>query len=91
MIDTIKNKPKAFLVVSRYNEDVSWIKTLTDNYIIYNKGEELSSEYNQIIAPNFGGNQYDIFRYIHDNYDNLPELIAFVQGDPFDHCLHDRG
>jgi hypothetical protein len=56
----------SFLVVSRFNEDISWINNYTSNYIIYNKGEELPSEYNQIMAPNFGGNQYDIFRYIHD-------------------------
>jgi hypothetical protein len=84
------NSIKAFLVISRFNEDISWINNYTSNYIIYNKGKELSSEYNQIMAPNFGGNQYDIFRYIYDNYDNLPNLIAFVQGDPFDHCLPER-
>jgi hypothetical protein len=84
------NKPKVFIVVSRYKEDVSWIDSLTDDYIIYNKGEKLPKKYKQILAPNFGGNQYDIFRYIHDNYDNLPELMAFVQGDPFDHCISDR-
>jgi hypothetical protein len=89
-MNIIENKLNAFLVISRYKEDVSWVKSLTDNYIIYNKGEELPSEYKQIIAPNFGGNQYDVFRYIHDNYDNLPELMAFVQGNPFDHCLSDR-
>lgn len=84
------NKIKAFLVVSRYNEDVSWIPFYTDNYIVYNKGESLPLEYKQILAPNFGANQYDIFRFIYDNYDNLPSLIAFVQGDPFDHCLPER-
>jgi hypothetical protein len=89
-MDINLKKPKAFIVISRYTEDVSWINQLTDDYIIYNKGEELSSEYKQIMTPNFGANQYDIFRFIYDNYDNLPDLIAFVQGDPFDHCLLDR-
>jgi len=89
-MDNNLKKPKAFLVISRYKENVEWIKSLTDNYIIYNKGEELSIEYKQIVAPNFGGNQYDIFRYIYDNYDNLPDLIAFVQGDPYDHCIPER-
>lgn len=83
-------KPKAFIVVSRYSEDVTWLDSLTSDYIIYNKGEELPSSYNQILAPNFGGNQYDVFRYIHDNYDQLPDVIAFVQGNPFDHCLPER-
>ena len=84
------NKIKAFLVVSRYNEDVSWVPFYTDNYIIYNKGESLPLEYRQVLVPNFGANQYDIFRFIYDNYDNLPSLMAFVQGDPFDHCLPKR-
>jgi hypothetical protein len=83
-------KPKALLVISRYNEDINWIKSLTDDYIIYNKGEELSLDYKQLILPNFGANQYDIFHYIYENYDNLPNLIAFMQGNPFDHCLSDR-
>lgn len=83
-------KPKAYIVISRYQESVEWVKSLTDNYIIYNKGEELPSEYNQKIVDNFGANQYDIARYIYDNYYNLPPLIAFLQGDPFDHCLPDR-
>jgi len=89
-MDNNLKKPKAFFVISRYKENVEWIKSLTDNYIIYNKGEELSIEYKHIVAPNFGGNQYDIFRYIYDNYDNLPDLIAFVQGDPYDHCIPKR-
>ena len=83
-------EPKAYLVVSRYKEDVSWIKNLTSKYIIYNKGEKLPDSYNQICLPNFGANQYDIFHFIYENYDNLPDLIAFVQGDPFDHCLIER-
>lgn len=83
-------KTTAYIVISRYKESVDWIKSLTDYYIIYNKGEPLSEEYNQIMSPNFGGNQYDIFKYIHDNYENLPSLMCFLQGNPFDHCLKDR-
>jgi len=86
----MKKELKSFLVISRYKEDISWIKNYTDLYVIYNKGEKLPKEYNQILSPNIGGNQYDIFRFIHDNYETLPELIAFVQGNPFDHCLPER-
>jgi hypothetical protein len=42
------------------------------------------------MVPNSGANQYDIFDYIYTNYDKLPDLIAFMQGDPFDHCLPER-
>jgi hypothetical protein len=81
---------KAFLVISRFNEDISWINNYTSNYIIYNKGEQLPPPFKQKLLPNFGANQYDIFRFIHDNYENLPNLIAFMQGNPFDHCLPER-
>jgi hypothetical protein len=55
---------KAFLVISRFNEDISWINDYTSNYIIYNKGEELPPSFKQKLLPNFGANQYDIFKYI---------------------------
>ena len=75
-----------FFVISRFKEDISWIKELTDNYIVYNKGDDDIPEYKAKKMPNIGGNQRDTFHFIYDNYDNLPDLMAFVQGDPFDHC-----
>src|SRR5574343_45482 len=76
----------SFFVVSRYNEDISWINDYTSNYIIYNKGNDLDPKYNSIKLPNFGGNQHDMFYFVVANYDNLPEIMVFVQGNPFDHC-----
>jgi hypothetical protein len=75
-----------FFVVSRFKEDVSWIKDITDNYIVYNKGDEDLPGFKTRRSENLGGNQRDTFHFIHENYDNLPDLMAFVQGDPFDHC-----
>jgi len=89
-MDSNMKKIKAFLVISRFNEDVSWINDYTSNYIIYNKGEKLPKPYKQKLLPNFGANQYDIFNYIYTNYEKLPDLIAFMQGNPFDHCLPER-
>ena len=85
----IKKNTDAFLIVSRFNENVEWISKVTEDYLIYNKGNSLPGM-KEKLAPNFGGNQYDIFSYIFDNYDSLPPLMAFVQGNPFDHCLEDR-
>lgn len=79
-------KIKAFLVVSRFKENVDWIRDYTNNYIVYNKGEDPLYNFKQIKRPNFGGNQYDICHFIYENYENLPDLIAFCQGYPFDHC-----
>jgi len=77
---------KCFFVVSRYNEDISWLDEYDNDYLIYNKGSDDINGYNHINVSNVGANQYDICRYIYDNYHNLPQTIAFIQGDPFDHC-----
>lgn len=74
------------LIISRYNEDVSWAKDLDIDYLIYNKGEDLDSSYNWVRKENVGENQKDIFSFIVDNYENLPDVVAFCQGFPFDHC-----
>jgi len=81
-------KPKAKIIVSRYKEDYNWVKEYTDDYLVYNKGYPIF-EKNIINTPNLGGNQRDIFKYIFENYNNLPELMAFVQAEPFDHCEKD--
>jgi hypothetical protein len=81
---------KPFFVVSRFKEDPSWIKEYTNNYIIYNKGEELDESFNVKVMPNIGANQYDIFHFIYHNYEDLPDLTAFVQGEPWDHCNREK-
>jgi len=73
------------IVVSRYNEDIYWVQDYSSNITVYNKGQQIA-DMSTIISDNFGGNQYDICRFIYDNYDNLPESIVFIQGNPFDHC-----
>ncbi len=79
-----------FFVITRYNEEVSWIREYSDDYIIYNKGKDDLVGYKAIKRPNYGGNQYDICHFIHENYDNLPDLICFLQGYPFDHCKKEK-
>lgn len=80
-------KTNTFLVISRFKENnLEWIKDYTDNYIIYNKGDDSLVGYKEIFKTNIGGNQRDIFEFIFDNYDNLPDSVAFLQAFPFDHC-----
>ena len=78
-------QPKAKIIISCFNEDFSWVKEYTDNYLVYNKGEPVDDPH-VINTKNIGNNQRDIFKFIYDFYDNLPELMAFIQADPFDHC-----
>ncbi len=73
------------LVISRYNESLDWLKQLNINFTIYNKGRD-DINFNYINAPNQGREADTYIRYIIDNYDNLPEIIIFSQGYPFDHA-----
>jgi hypothetical protein len=41
------------IIVSRYNEDISWTKEFS-NVVIYNKGETLKGDYNEIELENVG-------------------------------------
>lgn len=73
------------IIVSRYNENIEWTKSLP-NVIIYNKGPQLPSEYkNEIYIPNVGREGHTYLTYIYNNYDNLDDYTIFLQGNPFDH------
>ena len=76
--------------MSRYQEDVSWLSNYANDSFIYNKGVDDLKGYNSKQVENIGGNQYDICRYIYDNYSDLPKTIAFVQGNPYDHCAKEK-
>ena len=84
------NKPESTFVVSRFKNDVSWIKDYTDTYIIYDKSDTLPACDRVVKVPNVGYNIHDIFHFITYNYDNLPELTAFLEGNPFDHCKKEK-
>lgn len=80
------NKPKAFFVVSAYNNDVSWVERYTDDYIIYDKSHTLPQDNPKIIRrENLGYNIADYLLYIIENYNNLSSVIALLEGNPFDH------
>jgi len=73
------------IIISRYNENIEWTKSLP-NVIIYNKGPQLPSEYNnEIYLPNVGREGHTYLTYIYNNYDNLDDYTIFLQGNPFDH------
>ncbi len=78
------------IVVARYNEDISWVEKnfLDAKVTIYNKGKDdikVPANFKVVKLPNLGreGNTY-LYHIIH-NYDNLSEVVAFFQGNPFDH------
>jgi len=72
------------IVVARYNENLEWTKQFS-NVIIYNKGESLTDDYNQILLDNVGREGHTYYKYIYDNYEKLEDYTIFLQGNPFDH------
>lgn len=75
------------IVVSRFNENITWVKNFNqNNVIIYNKGQnDINLDYNIIKLQNVGREGHTYYKFISDNYDNLPDFVIFLQGFPFDH------
>ena len=77
------------IVIARYNESLDWLDTcLTPqqrrSVWIYNKGpDSVSSQIKTL--PNVGREAHTYLTYIIENYDNLPDRVYFLQGDPFPH------
>ena len=77
-------KNDIYIIVAKYNEDIEWTKKF-ENVIIYNKGKKLDDSYNYVNLDNVGREGHTYYKYICDNYENLPEYMIFLQGRPFDH------
>lgn len=69
-------------IISNYHNDLGWLPKYTSDYVIYNQGGELEGE-KVIQTPHAGSDICDKFRFIIDNYDDLPEVAAYVKGNLF--------
>lgn len=74
-------------IISRFKENIDWIKDIKTHYIVYNKGDEIKGP-NIKNIQNIGTEPYGYLLYIIDNYSNLPDKIIFTQGNPFPHSPH---
>lgn len=80
--------PTYKIVVAKYNEPLTWTNYFDkSNIIVYDKSLKPIS--GSIPTPNVGMNQETYFRYIINNYNNLPDYVIFLQGNPFDHMKRD--
>lgn len=80
-------KMKNNLVISRYNEDLDWVKFVDKNkykIFIYNKGSKIEN-LDTIDLPNYGRESQTYIHHIIQNYHNLSDYTVFLQGNPFDH------
>lgn len=83
-----KKIERNFLVVSSYNNDVSWIPERTSDFIMYDRSEHPIYPYTfdqtkVMRSPNIGYNLYDYFTYIIDHYEALPECMIFAKANTF--------
>ena len=61
---------KAHIVIVRgLFEDVSWINSLKYSFTLYSFSNEI---------PNLGGEFYPFYKWIYDNYDNLPDYLILI-------------
>ena len=78
-----------YSIISRYEEDINWLNNAPLEGVVINKGFDVETQNTSFVIEqrrNFGANQYDLCNYIYQNYEQLPELIMFIQANPFDHC-----
>ena len=68
------------VVISKYNENYEWIKRINHKTIVYDKSENPIE--GSIPRPNIGREAETLLFHIIENYNNLPELTIFLQGDP---------
>lgn len=75
------------ICVARYSEDLEWLEDYKKNCVVYNKNENLKSdEFKEVVQIEAVGLEtYSYFSYIIDHYDNLPDVVAFIQGRIDDH------
>jgi len=78
---------KIIVVVSRFNENLSWILEHPFDkfeYIVYNKGTNYDFEKSNVIKiinlRNVGKNDHTYLHHIIENYDNLNDITIFFPG-----------
>jgi len=77
--------PPFELVVSRYNEDLAWLKRVPKEFriTIYDKGDGSSGG---TPLSNEGREAHTYLHHLTERYDSLADVTVFAQGHPFDHA-----
>ena len=77
------------IVVARFNEDIRWLTPVIKHCIVYNKGTPLNLD-NEIMLKNIGRESDTYLQFIIRNYENLPDVVVFTQGNIKDHISTDN-
>jgi len=80
------------IVTSHWKEDLTFLtKSKFPVVLIDKEGADPSPFHPQHIIPNVGNESTSYLKYIIENYDNLPDHIAFIHGhETAHHHKHDR-
>jgi hypothetical protein len=89
----IATKQKYEIVLARYSEQMKWLKYIPKkenrNYSIYlsNSGEETQALQvdREVFVENIGREAGHYLQYIISNYENLSDVIVFLQAEPWWH------
>lgn len=80
------------IVTSHWNEDLEWLKSSKFPVVLIDKeGAPASWLASQHVVPNKGHETTAYFKYIIENYENLPDHVAFIHGHEHSwHQMHSR-
>lgn len=78
----------ATVVVSSFDNDLSWLPRYSDNYFVFEqgRGSGIPSQLDRkrvAFVTHSGSNLRDYFNYIVNNYENLPDVLFLVKGNIF--------
>jgi hypothetical protein len=81
------------IVTNHYKEDLNWLKKSKWPVVVVAKeGADPTDLPVQYTVPNRGYETSSYLKYIVENYDNLPDHVAFIHGhETAWHQCHDRG
>ena len=68
------------VVISKYTENSEWIQKINHKTIVYDKSNNPIA--GSIHRPNIGRESESLLFHIIENYNSLPDLTIFLQGDP---------
>jgi hypothetical protein len=86
------SKATVDIIISRYNESLSWLSDIKFNkrIFVYNKGLsiELPEHIKKIALQNIGREGHTFLFHIINNFYDLADYNIFYQGNPLDHFIN---
>jgi hypothetical protein len=85
---------KTSIVIAHYKENLDWINNISNDITVYlytKGGVELNIKKENIHIfdlPNIGNEQHTYFYHVINYYNNLEDIIFFVQGNPYEHSIY---